>query len=103
MTARTETVVLSQLLSDLPTAEPRIQATIAAPLLRALDLVPRQPDPDFAATLAAGHVEDVDTWAARVLTPADWQERIRYAACFAHVVTGAWIALLETRIAEARR
>ncbi|MEV6580195.1 hypothetical protein AB0M92_18755 [Streptomyces sp. NPDC051582] len=57
-----ETQVLSALLCD-PDA-----AVIAAPgLLRALGLVPV--DPDFADTVAAGYVESADDWFARIGSP----------------------------------
>ncbi|MEU6397820.1 hypothetical protein ABZ867_12670 [Streptomyces cinnamoneus] len=59
MTARTETVV-SVLLSDPP------PVLVAPALLRGLGLVARPVDPDFADTVAAGYVEDVDAWWARI-------------------------------------
>ncbi|MFH8926335.1 hypothetical protein ACH4D4_04700 [Streptomyces pristinaespiralis] len=58
MTARTETVVLSSLLSDLPAAPAPIREQVAGPLLRALDLVPTVPawitDPGLIADILAG-------------------------------------------------
>lgn len=62
--ARTETVVLSQMLSDLPAAAPAIQQTVGGPLLRALHLVPRIPawisDPALRADILAGFVDIPD-------------------------------------------
>lgn len=63
-----ETVVLSELLSDLPKAAPAVTAKVAGPLLRALGLVePLPADPDFADTEASGYVETAEAWADRVL------------------------------------
>lgn len=62
--ARTETVLLSELLADLPKAQPEVAAQVAGPLLRALDLVPRVPvwvtDPGLRADIAAGFVDIPD-------------------------------------------
>ncbi|MFK0222842.1 hypothetical protein ACIQWN_32200 [Streptomyces vinaceus] len=56
-----ETQVLSALLCD-PDA-----AVLAAPvLLRALGLISRPVDPDFADSLASGFVETPDAWMARI-------------------------------------
>lgn len=91
---RTELVV-----SELLTAHPVVPAEVGGPLLRALGLVER--DPDFAASLDAGFVEDVDAWAARVLIPRDWAQRLAFAACWSLVVLAAHVAWLEARLAEA--
>lgn len=53
--------------SDLAAMAPEPRQRISHAFLRALGLVPRQPDPDFAAGVAAGYVEPLDTWTARVL------------------------------------
>jgi len=62
--ATPETVVLSELLSDLPKAPAVVQQAVAAPLLRALDLVPRAPswvtDPDVIASILAGFIDIPD-------------------------------------------
>ncbi|MGQ4513622.1 hypothetical protein [Streptomyces sp. DW26H14] len=62
---RPETAVVSQLLCDLPDAPADQQQRYGAALVRAPRL--HDPDPDFAASVAAGHVETPDAWAARVL------------------------------------
>ncbi|MFE0088820.1 hypothetical protein [Streptomyces sp. NPDC059016] len=66
---RTEVVV-----SELLTAHPVVPPQVGGPFLRALGLVEREPDDeqhaaDFAATVAAGFVEDLDTWTARTRKP----------------------------------
>jgi hypothetical protein len=60
-----QTAIVSELLCDLPDAEPQVREAVSAHLLRALRVV----DSDYTASLAAGHVEDLDAWAARVLGP----------------------------------
>ncbi|MEV4424000.1 hypothetical protein AB0K23_01225 [Streptomyces sp. NPDC049602] len=62
-----QTTIMSALLCDLDTAPEPVRQTVGGPLLRALRVV----DPDYAASVAAGHVEDLNTWAARVLGPED--------------------------------
>lgn len=71
MTAPTEMVALSQLLAELPDVPRRTRRQVPSPLLQALGLgEPRQVDPDYAATVAAGHVETDEQWALRVLGEA---------------------------------
>ncbi len=100
---RTEVVV-----SELLTAHPVVPEQVGGPLLRALGLVEREPvdeqhAQDFAATVAAGYVEDLDTWTARTRPlPADWEQRLQYAACWAHVVLAARVAQLEAAVKAAR-
>ncbi|MFE2850641.1 hypothetical protein ACFXJO_05835 [Streptomyces lavendulae] len=60
MTARPIETVTSVLLSDPP------PALVAPALLRGLGLLPREVDPDFAATVAAGYVESVEAFGARI-------------------------------------
>lgn len=60
-----QTAIVSALLCDLDAAPEPVQQAVGGPLLRALRVV----DPDYAASIAAGHTEDLDTWAARVLGP----------------------------------
>lgn len=55
-------------LPDLAAMAPEPRQRISHALLRALDLVPREVDPDFAASVAAGYVETLDAWTARVLS-----------------------------------
>jgi hypothetical protein len=62
----TETVILSSFLGDLPDAPAAQQQAVGGALLRALGLVPR--DADFADTTAHGYVEDLDAFAARIVT-----------------------------------
>ncbi|MFC8272326.1 hypothetical protein ACFUJR_07240 [Streptomyces sp. NPDC057271] len=68
-----QTAIVSELLCDLPDAEPQIREAAGAQLLRALNLVEiergLQTTVAYTASLAAGHVEDLDAWAARVLGP----------------------------------
>ncbi|MFJ3084650.1 hypothetical protein ACIPJG_33540 [Streptomyces halstedii] len=59
MTPRTETVVVSHLLSDPP---PTITGPVATSILRSLHLV----DPDYADTVASGYVESLEEFAARI-------------------------------------
>lgn len=59
--ARIETTVLSAALCD-----PEAISQLGAPLVRAMGLVPRPVDPDFAATVEAGYVETPDEFAARL-------------------------------------
>ncbi|MGH3585034.1 MAG: hypothetical protein ACRDQ0_01820 [Pseudonocardia sp.] len=59
MTPRTETVVVSTLLSDPP---PVITGVVAESLIRSLHLV----DPDYQDTVAAGYVESLDEFEARI-------------------------------------
>jgi hypothetical protein len=47
-------------------ASPDAAVQVGAPLVRALGLVPRPVDPDFAATVEAGYVESLDEFAARI-------------------------------------
>lgn len=54
-------------LPDLADMAPEPRQRLASTLLRALDLVPRPIDPDFAASVADGYVETDEAWAARVL------------------------------------
>jgi hypothetical protein len=56
---RIETAALSQLLCD-----PEAAAHVGGPLLRSLGLVPV--DRDFADTVAAGYVESVEEFGARI-------------------------------------
>jgi hypothetical protein len=58
---RHEEQVLSALLCD-----PDAAVQVGGPLVRALGLVPRPVDPDYAATVAAGYVETPDEWMARI-------------------------------------
>ncbi|WP_406325869.1 hypothetical protein OG784_13055 [Streptomyces sp. NBC_01617] len=58
MTPRTETVVVSTLLSDPP---PVITGPIATALVRSLDL-----DPNYADSVACGFVETLEEFAARI-------------------------------------
>lgn len=78
-------------------------AVVASPLLSDVKPFvphPRPPvDPGFAASLAAGYVESLDAYKWRVVYP-DWADRLALAACFAHVVTAAWVQHLEQRLAE---
>ncbi|MEU7032676.1 hypothetical protein ABZ958_03195 [Streptomyces sp. NPDC046237] len=60
-----QTAIVSELLCELDVAPAPIREAAGAQLLRALDLV----DPDYTASLAAGHVESLDDWARRVLGP----------------------------------
>ncbi|MER7806115.1 hypothetical protein [Streptomyces sp900116325] len=60
MTARTETVIVSTLLSDPP---PVITGPVAQSIVRALDL-----DPNYADSLARGFVETREEFAARIKT-----------------------------------
>jgi hypothetical protein len=53
-----QTTILSALLCDLRVEPEPVRAA-------------RVVDPDYAASIAAGHVEDLETWAARVLGPED--------------------------------
>ena len=62
MTPRTETVVLSSILSDPP---PTITGPVAESVIRSL----RLRDPDYEATVAAGYVEPLEKFEARI-TPA---------------------------------
>lgn len=62
------------------------------------------PTADFADTAAAGYLTtDLDTWAARAWWPADWAQRLAFAACWSLVVLAAHVAWLEARVAEAGR
>lgn len=66
-----ETVAMSTLLCDLPAVPAEVRETVAGPLLRALDLVPRTPAENFADSDDSGYVEkDVDAWALRVFGEA---------------------------------
>lgn len=68
-----QTAIVSELLCDLPDAPAPIRQAVGGPLLRALDLVEvergAQTTIAYTATLDAGHMEDLNTWAARVLGP----------------------------------
>jgi hypothetical protein len=65
---RPETTILAAALCDLPNADAAVQKRLGADLVRALRLA--TPDKDYADDMAAGYVEDLDAWAARVaLTP----------------------------------
>ena len=69
--AQIETVAMSHLMSDLPAAPAVVRQAVAAPLLRALDLV--KPTPavsDFADTDEAGHTESLNAWSLRVFGEA---------------------------------
>jgi hypothetical protein len=59
---RPETVILSNSLCDLPDAPAEVQQQIGAGLVRALHLV----DLDYEDSLAAGYVESLDAFAARI-------------------------------------
>ncbi|WP_405944693.1 hypothetical protein [Streptomyces sp. NBC_00932] len=59
---RPETVILSNSLCDLASAPPEVRQQIGTGLVRALGLSDR----DFEDTVAAGYVESVDDWAARI-------------------------------------
>ncbi|MGW6741726.1 hypothetical protein ACWGDX_13525 [Streptomyces sp. NPDC055025] len=63
-----ETAAMSELLSDLPDAPVGVRRVVVSPLVRALGLVPVEPD--FQASVDAGFVEWPDEWAARVLGEA---------------------------------
>ncbi|WP_405461512.1 hypothetical protein OG786_29055 [Streptomyces sp. NBC_00101] len=58
MTPRTETVVVSTLLTNPPA---RITGPVATPLIRSLGL-----DRDYEDTVAAGYVDTLDEYAARM-------------------------------------
>jgi hypothetical protein len=60
VSARRTEAVTSVLLSDLP------PVLVAPALLRGLGLVAREPDPDFADSVAAGYVEDVESFGSRI-------------------------------------
>lgn len=53
-------------LPDLADMAPEPRQRISHALLRALDLVPREPDPDFAASVAAGYVETPEAFGTRI-------------------------------------
>lgn len=61
---RTETAVVSELLCDLPDLPPADKQAMGAALVRALRLI--APDPNYADTVAAGYVEDLDAYTARL-------------------------------------
>ncbi|WP_030917484.1 hypothetical protein [Streptomyces sp. NRRL B-24720] len=63
MTPRTETVIVSTLLSDPP---PVITGPVAQSIVRALGL-----DPNYADSLARGFVETLDQFAVRTGSKAD--------------------------------
>lgn len=64
---RPETTVMAAALCDLPDADPAVQQRLGADLVRALRL--SKPDPDYADSVASGHVElDLDAWALRIDT-----------------------------------
>lgn len=81
------TVISSSLLSDSRPVQARPARTV---------------DPDFAATVAAGFVEPLDDWAARTRRPRDWQQRLAFAACLAHVVLAARVQQLENAVKAVR-
>ncbi|MFD5875649.1 hypothetical protein [Streptomyces sp. NPDC060322] len=62
MTPRTETVVVSTLLSDPP---PVITGLVAESLIRSLHLG----DPDYEDTVAAGYVESFEDFTIRISKP----------------------------------
>ncbi|WP_329114567.1 hypothetical protein [Streptomyces sp. NBC_01353] len=68
-----QTAIVSELLCALPDADPQIREAAGVQLLRALDLVEiergAQTTIAYTASVDAGHVEDLDAWAARVLGP----------------------------------
>lgn len=67
MTAiRTETVVLSEVLCQLPDVAPDVRGLLGERLVHAMELVPRRPlDPAAQATVDAGYLEpDPDVWFA---------------------------------------
>lgn len=100
---RTELVV-----SELLSAHPVVPPQVGGPLLRALGLVDREPADeqhaaDFAASVAAGYVEPLDDYRARIRrVPADWAEQLRYAAITAHLLLAARVAQLETAVKAVR-
>lgn len=63
------------------------------------------PTADFAATEAAGYIETLDQLERRRIReamPADWAERIRWAACLTTVLLAHHAAALEAQIAAER-
>ncbi|MET9517484.1 hypothetical protein [Streptomyces sp. NPDC002994] len=64
------------------------------------------PSPDFLATEAAGYIVSLDQLERRRIReamPADWAERIRWAACLTAVLLTHQVAVLETQVNAARR
>ena len=61
--APVETVAMSHLMCELPAAEPAVQARVAGPLLRGLELTPRRrvpawiTDPDVITSILSGLYE----------------------------------------------
>ncbi|RSS59855.1 hypothetical protein [Streptomyces sp. WAC01280] len=57
--------IVSALLCDLDTAPAPVREQTSGMLLRSLGLT--APDPDFTASIDAGHTESLDDWTRRVL------------------------------------